>query len=161
MWSNRVLHCWIDNSNTSAVKIKFGFSRPHTLAAQIWTPILTTTSLTDCFVFHLKFEKSEFPRTQMTKKPRWNICASAYHELRRVERLSSRRSPVRELGKRAAPRFALFESAFLVSSKARRFFSSSLRSRAGLPSSRCGRFHGPSTDARSRNGRQEDGRNVR
>merc|ERR1712012_1322841 len=117
-------NCWIVNLNTSSVKIRFGFSQPNTLAAQIWTLILTTTSLTDCFVFHLKFGKSEFPRTQMTKKPRHNICASAYRELRRVERLSSRRSPVRELGKRAALRFALFESAFLVSSsKARRFFS--------------------------------------
>ena len=81
--------------------------------------------------FHLKFGMSDFPRTQMTKKSRCNICASAYLELRRVERLSSRRFPVRELGKRAALRFALdFESAFLVSSKARRFFSSSSRSRA-------------------------------
>ena len=60
----------------------------------------------------------------MTKKQRYNICASAYLELRRVERLSLRRSPVRSLGKRAAPRIALFESAFLVSSKARRFFFS-------------------------------------
>ena len=155
MWN-----CWIDNLNTSSVKIRFGFSQPNTLATQIWTPILTTASLADCIVFHLKFGKSEFPRTQMTKKPRWNICASAYLELRRVKRLSSRRSPVRELGKRAAPRFALdFESAFLVSSKARRFFSSS-RSRApdfqvqGAAASTDG-----GTDARSRNGRRNQLKN--
>ena len=70
----------------------------------------------------------------MTKKQRYNICASAYLELRRVDRLSSRRSPVRELGKRI---LGFDESApFLLLIFA--------LARAGLPSSRCGRFPGPS-----------------